>query len=83
MSSLKVARFLKASDMSVTAQNIPVADVPVVRGGIRFVGEPKIHSVLKVGVGERFVDQESRPIVRPVRVLFRCKGLVNFSLIEF
>ena len=32
--------------------NVPVADVPVGDGGVRFVGEPQVHRVLKVGVGQ-------------------------------
>ena len=50
MSSLKVVRSLKASDISVTWESAPVADVPVGGGGVRFVAEPQVHRIL-IGVG--------------------------------
>ena len=52
MSSLKVARSLKGFRHIRYLGNVPVADVPVGDGGVRFVGEPQVHRVLKVGVGQ-------------------------------
>ena len=48
--------------------NIQVTDVPVSVGCIRFVREPQIHRILKIGVGDRFVNHEFRPVVGPVWV---------------
>ena len=48
-------------------------------GRIRFVREPQVHRVLKIGVGDRFVNHEFRPVVGPVRIGREC--LVDLTLV--
>ena len=55
--------------------NVPITDVTVGVGCIRFVREPQVDRVLKIGVGDRFISHIFRPVVGPVR--FGREGLVN------
>ena len=49
-------------------RNVPIADVTVGVSRVRFVRKPQIHRVLKIGVGDRFVSHEFRPVGRPVLI---------------
>ncbi len=48
-------------------------------GCIRFVRKPQVDRILKIGVGDRFISHEFRPVVGPVRV--DGKGFLDLTLV--